>query len=41
MQAISGDYENVVGLPVALLARELVKFTGNHDYLEHALEGSA
>ncbi|EPD77968.1 MULTISPECIES: nucleoside triphosphate pyrophosphatase [Atopobiaceae] len=41
VQAISGDYENVVGLPVALLARELVKFTGNHDYLEHALEGSA
>lgn len=41
VQAISGDYENVVGLPVALLARELVKFTGNHDYLEHALEGLA
>ena len=39
VQSIQGDYENVVGLPVSLLSRELVKFTGNHDYLEHALAG--
>ena len=39
VQSIQGGYENVVGLPVSLLSRELVKFTGNHDYLEHALAG--
>ncbi len=39
VQSIQGDYENVVGLPVSLLSRELVKFIGNHDYLEHALAG--
>lgn len=39
VQEIKGDYENVVGLPVSLLARELVKFTGNHNYLECTLEG--
>ncbi len=27
--------------PVSLLSRELVKFTGNHDYLEHALAGQS